>query len=113
MRAHVLERRRELALRPNAAARTDHARTRTKAAVDAAAIGHEQERAIRIALDQVARDFVGFFPEWVAQVAAFDLGFRDVRHALDAHRAARVFRVAQAEVVGRDRERKAALERAL
>ncbi len=93
--------------RARAAALADHARARTEAAVDAAAIGREQKRAIGVSLHQVGRDLVGLFPEGIAQVARYRLRFVRDGDALAADGAVGIRSVDQRQVVGRDGERKA------
>ena len=72
------------------AGRADHARARAEAAVHGAAIGREQEDAIRIALHELRRDLVGFFAERVAEIARDLDRLLRAGHALEADRAARI-----------------------
>ncbi len=107
MIAQVFEGRHQPQLGAWSAAATDDAAARAEPAIDRAAIGREQECAIRVALDQFRRDLVRFLAQWIAQIA-FDLAaFERVRHHLFPDRALFVVRIAQGQVVGRDRDRQA------
>src|SRR5690606_15961887 len=46
---------------PSATAAADHAAARAEAAIHAAAIGHQKQRPIRVALDQLRGDLVRLF----------------------------------------------------
>ena len=66
-RSHV-ERGAERLERHGAVAAADHARPRAEAAVDGAAIGREEEDAVRVALHEVRRDLVRHLAERVGHV---------------------------------------------
>jgi hypothetical protein len=68
----------------------------------------EEQRAVRVAFDEVRGYLVGDFAERVREVARDFFVLKRVGHALAADGASLVLRVDEGEVVGRDAERKAA-----
>jgi hypothetical protein len=72
--AQILERVRELFERAYAASGADQAAAGAEATIDGASIGREEERAIGVATDEVRRDLVIRFAEWVAKITG-DLAY--------------------------------------
>ena len=72
VRAQIRERRRERLERHGAAAVADHPRAGAEAAVDGAAIGREEQRAIGVPLHEMRRDLVRDLAERVDEVPLHD-----------------------------------------
>ena len=90
VRGEPRERGREVLERARAAARADHARARAEAAVHRAAIGHEEERAVGVALTRSGATSCAFFAERIDEIAGDLAALVEVRHALPADGAARI-----------------------
>ena len=99
-----LEGRLESGYRPGSPAIAHEAGPRAEAAIDAAAIGGHEEDSIRVASNQVRRDFVSLFTQRVAEVALRGDRLLGPRDALAPNWAIGVDRVTKCEIVRRDRD---------
>ena len=105
MRGDPGERGLEALDRDGTAAVADDARTRAEPAVDGAAVGREEQHAVRIATHEMRRDLVLDLAERVDEVAGDLVGLVDARHALPAHGTRGIVRIAERQVIRGDRDR--------
>ena len=79
--------------------------SRAESAIDAAAIGRDQQDPIWVASNQMGRDFVGLLAERVAKVALDGDRLFGPRECTGGESGSRVDWIAEREVVRRDRDR--------
>ncbi len=106
MGCEPLKRRLEGCHRTRAASISDDPRPRAKAAVHAAMVGGDEQDTIGIPLDQVGGDLVSLLAEGIGEIAFDHDGFIGLRDTLTPDRTCGVVWIAQAEIVGRDGDRK-------
>ena len=83
----------------------DQAAARAITAVGGAAVGDQEEHAIRVAVDDTRDRHRALFADRVLGFTRSNVGFLDARDDLPAHRAVRVLRVDEVEEMRRDRKR--------
>ena len=83
----------------------DQAAARAVAAIGSAAVGDQEEHAVRVTMDDARHGHGAFFADGVLGFARGDIGLLDARDDLPADRAIRVLGVDEVEEMRRDRQR--------
>ncbi len=83
----------------------NQAAARAITAIRCTTIGHQEQDAVGVAMDDTRDGHRPLFANRILGLARGDVGLLDSRNHLSAHRAVRVLGVDQIEEVGRDRKR--------